>query len=507
MTCNFRSFIGLSILTISLLSCQTITGQESNSDFEKNADQFYKKAMESFPSVAGSIIAVVKNGEVVYTKGFGMANIAARQRMTAKTDFYIASSTKSFTALLASIYDHRGTIKLDVPLANYFPKVKFDPAIPIDKIKVRDLLTHTSGINNDGIGFRSAYSGDHNHDLLMALMDHCTPNEVGHGNYDYTNVGYNIYGLILQEHLGKSWQDGLQEEIFKPLGMQQTSAYISNAEKKNWPLALPYLGYSKERIEPVYLLKKDNTMQSAGGLISTGEDLAKWLQVQLGMGKFNGQQVFPAEVIKQTQSLLAKDNSRNDPFEGDGYGMGWQIGKYKGEKVVSHFGGFPGYATHVSFLPEKGHGVVVLVNDGFIGGPLMNLFATYAYDNLLGVELLDSLYNEQLNNYLQRFDQFSQRIAAGEVDRAKRTWQLSQPFPFYSGTYTNEIIGTIKIEGTEEALKVSLGNLHCFATPYTREESIRVELVPGSGEIMVFEIKDKKLKGINFDDVFFKKKK
>ena len=481
------------------------SAQNEINGFNIDADQFYKEAMERFPTIPGAIITVVDQGEVVYSKGLGYANLAQRGSMTENTNFYIASSTKSFTALLASLYDHKGLISLEAPLTEYFPNVNFAPAVKADQVKVRDLLTHTSGIQNSGIGFRVAYSGDHDHETLMRLMDKCEPNSVGLGKYQYTNVGYNIYGLILQEHLGKSWQQCLKEEIFTPLGMRQTSPYMSEVYENNWPLALPYLGYSASDIEPVYLLKKDNTMQSAGGLVTTGNDLATWLQVQLAQGKMNKKQIFPLSVMRETQKLLVKDDSRSDPFKGEGYGMGWHIGQYKGEKVVSHFGGFPGYATHVSFLPEKGIGVAVMINEGIIGTRLMSVFATYAYDYLLGDPNTQQTYKVTLDELSKRFEQLSKKITKNKEKRAKREWQLSQSFSNYNGLYTNDIYGTVKIEGNDKQLKVSMGNMHCNATPYVDEESIRIEMVPGYGEVLQFKIEAGKVRGFYYDEDYFSK--
>ena len=274
----------------------------------------------------------------------------------------------------------------------------------------------------------------------------------------------------------------------------------------NWPLALPYIGYASDNIEAVYLLKKDNTMQSAGGLITTGEDIGKWLQIQMSEGQLNGQQIFPKKLIQQSQKLLAKiEEPRNDPFEEKGYGMGWLINEYRGEKAVAHFGGFPGYFTHISFLPDQNIGVAVMVNEGIMGYRLMHLLATYTYDWWMDNGKIDEQYQESLAGMVKRFDNMSERIAEDRAKRAKREWQLKQPFGDYSGVYHNDIYGTIYIDGTDKAIKVRMGNMHCTATPFKRPETIRVELAPGSGDVIEFLYDGETLSGLKSDgDIFTK---
>ena len=272
-------------------------------------------------------------------------------------------------------------------------------------------------------------------------------------------------------------------------------------------MALPYVGYKDKQPEPVYLQKKDNTMQSAGGLITTGEDLATWLKVQINQGKLGKKQIFPQEIITQSQSLLAKDDSRGDPFEGAGYGLGWQVGKYRGEKVVSHFGGFPGYFSHVSFLPEKEIGVAVLINDGMLGYRLMNLFATYAYDWWLDVEGVNEDHAEREKAMAERFAQVSERIEKGQADRAKRTWKLSQPFPHYSGTFQHEAYGTVEVKGSEKGDQSAHGQPPLRSHPLHQTRNDPGRMVPGSGEVIEFQMQGKEVTGFATTETVFAKVK
>lgn len=497
------------VLAVSIYcSCSNeVRAQQSNTanSFAKAADQFYGESLQAFSSVPGFSIVVVKDQEIVYQNGFGYADLSKQLKATPQTNFYIASSTKSFTGLLASILDQEGVIKLDDPLTKYFPETNFASELEANKISIRDLFTHTSGLNNSPIGFRVAYSGEHDLDTRLKLMNHCVANKVGKGNFSYTNVGYNIYAIILEKVTGKNWKDWLEEKIFNPLGMNHTTGYISKAEKASWPMALPYLGRGKDNIQEVYLKKKDNTMQAAGGLITTGEDLAKWLKVQINNGSLDGKKIFPDHLIKANRSGIAKGSTPSQFFKGESYGMGWQIGQYEGEKVVWHFGGFPGFLTHISYMPEKKIGVAVMVNEGIAGNRLKDFYAAFAYNYLLGKENTEEQFNKMAAELSTQLKNVLTRITNDEAQRAKREWQLSMPLEKYTGTFKNEYYGTVEIKKMDKNLHVRLGNLHCIPTPYTQPETIRVELIPGTGEVILFEVANGIIKGFNYDGDFFEK--
>ena len=487
----------------SFLFCQMANKTKAN--FQKDATELIEYAFSEVGSIPGVSMSVVKDGKTVFEKGFGYANMETKLKMKENTSFYIASCTKAFTALLAAVLDKEGVISLDVSLASFFPKIKFDPALKADEIAVKSLLTHTSGLSNGPIGFRVAYSGEHTHEQLVQLLSASKPNKAGKGNYQYTNVGYNIYALIVQEVTGKSWQQLLQTKVFQPLGMKRTTAFMSKADKGNWPMALPYIGLDRDQYQAVYLLKKDNTMQSAGGLITTAADLGRWVNMQIQLGKVNGKQVFPKEIIQAAQTPLAACDEKRGVFEAEGYGYGWLVGAFQEQKAVWHSGGFPGYLSVMSFLPEKKIGVNVLINEPSAGFRLMYLLAAFSYDWWLSEKDVLPQYKDEVKAMATQIHKRQKRVAEHRKELAERTWQLTHSFSHYSGTYKNDHYGTITIKGEKDQLAVAMGNMHCVATPYTKANTARVELVPGSGEILRFEMEGDKIIGLISDGDLFKK--
>ncbi len=490
-------------VTLIVIMTSSVMAQSSSTKFKKEAPRYYSQVLEELPSVPGFSIAVINGDQTVFAEGFGKADLEKGMQTTPSTNYYIASSTKPFTALLAALLDKKGIISLDDPLIKYFPETKFDPAIKADRIKIRDLLNHTSGIFNEGISFRAAYSGEHDLATMVKLMKFCRPNKAGLGNYQYSNVGYNIYSIIVDQVTGRKWQDWLAKEVFQPAGMLQTSAYMSQVQEQNWPMAKAYAGLGVDEIKPVYLMKKDNTMQAAGGLVTTANDLAKWLKIQVQGGRLGNKQIFPNSIIEKSQQATVRITDREFPYNGEGYGEGWEIGTFKDQKVIYHFGGFPGFFTHVSFMPEKKLGVAVMVNDAGAGYHLMHLLANYAYDSLLETEGTQEYYQQQLAELSERLEKRQEAWKKGLAKRAERKWQLSHSFAAYSGTFYSEELGTCRIIGDDKEIKVTMGNMHCVATPYVKPETIRVELSPGSGEVIEFVWENEKLTGIRNSGNFF----
>ena len=486
---------------------QAYVQQDSVSSFEQVADTYIAETLEAIEEVHSLSIVVVRGDEIVYTRSFGMADPETGLKSTPETNYYIASSTKSFTALATTLLAEQGLIDLDAPITHYLTEVSFDTALHADQIRIRDLLTHTSGLANDPIAIRSAYSGEHTPAVLRQLLSASKPNRAGYGNFAYTNVGYNILSLILEQVTHKPWQILLDELVFEPLGMHQTSAYISEAVDKHWPMAAPYYGLGWTGIERVSLQKQDRTMHAAGGTISTAQDIAQWLKVQINEGRLDGRQVFPVSIIQETQRKQAEADQNFYRFHRHGYGLGWYVSDYDDEVMIHHFGGFPGFRAHVSFLPEHDLGVAVLVNDssrpGFI---LADMMATFAYDWWLGKDQVIEQYVGQRTTFLEQLEQGKARLAAGRAEMAKRTWQLTEPLESYTGTYYSPAFGTVYVYIDHSGvLAVRNGYMFAVSTPYTKPNTIRVEMVPYSGDVMAFKVENGQVDELVFNGNTFKR--
>ena len=495
------------ILAISCFLLVNAQDESTIKQFAAKYDAYIKQLTEKIPEIPAIAVVVIKNDKPVFLKAYGVADKETGTKADINTLFYIASSTKSFTALAAALLDKEGKIKLDDPVKKYSKGIDFRNSIP-DKITVQNLLTHTSGLQNDPLTFRLAYSGEvDTKDINRVFGEATVYVDSNYNKYYYDNLGYNIYGILLKQSLEKKWQDVLQEKIFTPMKMEHTTAYVSKAIDNKWNIAYPYMYTADKGVTRTWLEKKDNNMQSAGGLFASITDIGTWLNMNMNQGKLNGKQIFPADIIRKCQTGYTKTQRESAPFTGDGeYGLGWQIGKYKNEKVIYHHGGFPGYRSHISFLPDKKIAVAVLINDGTIGGRSGHLLATYAYDWWLQAGNIDESYERQLQDLSTMFDNGKKTIEAGFAERARRTSQLSLPLESYTGKFRSSDFGTMEIFLMDNSLAARLGNMQTVSTPFTEKEAVRVELIPGTGQVLRFrKSNDNKIESVALDGVEFMK--
>jgi len=510
-----KKAIVLSLVALLLSSVVVFAQTESRpseKDFIANYDAQVRKTLLAFPDLPGMAIVVVKDDRPIFLRAYGVADKEAGITSNTNTLYYIASSTKSFMALAAAMLDKEGKIKFSDPITKYTPGVRFKNDIP-EKIKVRDLLTHTSGLRNGPLVNRLAFTGQiDQREIDHVFAEGTTFNEASFGKYNYTNLGYNIYGLMLHYQLSKKWQDLLEERIFGPAGLKHTTAYVSKARAKKLQIAAPYVidtdASNAGKMVRSQLEKTDTNMQSAGGIFMSISDLGRWLNLNMNGGKLDGKQIVPEALIRSAQTGYTASTRNEPPFSGDGeYGLGWQIGKYRNDKVIYHHGGYPGYRSHVSFLPDKRIAVGILVNNDNLGGRLADMLAAYAYDWWLQTENFEADYAKQLQQTVAGYENIRQGIAAEAAKRAKREWQLTKPFSDYAGKYVNDLQGTIEISAKNKSLVVRMGNLNTIATPFTQKDAIRVVLQPGgNGEVMVFG-KDSadRVTSLNFAGVTFAK--
>ncbi|MBL4623574.1 MAG: serine hydrolase, partial [Flavobacteriales bacterium] len=341
----------IAILFIGLVFC-ACQGQEPEKNdvtdtvFKDKMDVFIGRVMDSLNIKFGIGMAVVKGENIVYEGYYGMANYEKNILVTPETNFYIASSTKSFTALAMLMLEAKGVLDLDASLASYFPEGKFKSELNADKVNLRDLLYHTSGLENNNITFSKAYTGIYTlESLAQNLIDYTIPNtRAAYGEFKYSNLGYNIIEIILERELGKSWKQVVKEEVLDPLGMTKTSGNISDIIKLNWLGAESYTDINLNgNLQRVSLKKRDRIMHAAGGLISTPRDMAKFLIAELNDGKLEGKQVFPKGMIPFSQEPHAKQERKFLGLKRFGYGYGWNIATTPlGDTLVHHYGGFPG---------------------------------------------------------------------------------------------------------------------------------------------------------------------
>lgn len=419
---------------------------------------FVEQTLHAVPVLPSIAIAAVKDGKVVYLR-------------EPDTPYYIGSTTKAYTGLACAILAQRGTLDLDAPVSKYLPELKLANAPTL-----RAFLTHTSGIENDPIVFRTAFTGEHTPAQLVALLDASKPAKPG---FQYDNLGYVVASLVLERVTGKPWQDALDELVFQPLGMRHTTARMSKAGR----LPTGYILDRKGELAPVTIAKNDRMMHAAGGIVTTAADLARWLEANASNGRVGGKQRLPAAAFEEAHRLqVPTDSVKRGDFKSRGYGFGWYQGDDAGESVLFHGGGYPGWHSLFSFMPQRGLAVGVMTNTSSpLGAAVADSIAGGIYDRLMG-KPTDG-----------RVDALKEQVARGKTmfladveKRAQRAWTLKHDRAAYAGRYDNPLYGSVSIAQRGDKLYASLANLQSVLEPFPEPESARVELVPDSGEVLFF---------------------
>jgi CubicO group peptidase (beta-lactamase class C family) len=345
-------------------------------------DRTVAAAMQAF-QVPGVAVGIVKDGKLVFAKGYGAREVGKPGRIDAETLFQIGSNTKAFTAAALAILVDEGKLRWDDKVIDYLPDFRlYDPYVTRE-FTIRDLLTHHSGL---GLG-----AGD----LMFFPPTDMTRTEIIHGlrylkpassfrsKYDYDNLLYMVAGQIIPQVAGKSWEDFVRERILVPLHMTSCVASLGRVTDRT-NVAAPHVVINGS-IRAVTPLNMD-TIGPAGTINCNISGMAEWLKTQLAEGRTpSGQQLFSAERSKEMWSLVTPipiepllSSMYDSHFSG--YGLGWFLSDAHGYERIYHEGGVLGTVTWVSMIPAMHLGVLVFTNQEndaaieSIGGQILDAY-------------------------------------------------------------------------------------------------------------------------------------
>ena len=311
-------------------------------------DLFIREKMKS-KNIPGLSLAIVRDGKIILAKGYGMANLELSVLATEKTNYLIASITKTFTAVATMMLVEEGKISLDDSISKHLS----DLPTAWNPVTIRQLLNHTSGINDYvshpkppcAVGkSESDYAAP---DVLKEVA--CLPMDFAPGErWSYNNTGYHLLGMLIEKVSGKTYEQFLRERIFVPLGMSETRL-INYTEL----VANRANGYSWRNGAYRNARQMNPVVEFAtGGLISTVLDMAKW------DAALNGERLLKRTTFKEMWKNAKLNNGNVVPS----YGLGFGLTPFRGRKRVGHTGGIPGFATALQHFLDEKITVIVLTN-------------------------------------------------------------------------------------------------------------------------------------------------
>lgn len=375
----------------------------------QSIDEYVNKqlAARRIPAIS---VAVVRNGQVMVAKGYGVANVELGTPATENTVFQLASLTKQFTATAIMLLVEDGKLGLDDKLSSRVPEL---PAA-WSGVTIRQLLNHTSGIKNltDVKDFDKTIQQDLTQAEVLHLVADAPLDFPSGTKFSYSNTGYILLGMVIEKVSGKSYGDFMRERIFQPLGMTATRFNNRNDVVKN--RAAGYL-WEGETMRNANFVSPSQAF-SAGALVSTAADMARW-DIALGGEKLLGRKVLDSMF---TPGKLADGSATK-------YGFGWGVDERKGHRMISHGGAIDGFSTYITRLVNDKLTVIVLCN---LDGPHAQRIAQGIVEIYLP-DLADPVavaINDTAPEITAKLKAFLIRAAAGEFDRGDFT-------PEAQGTY------------------------------------------------------------------------
>jgi D-alanyl-D-alanine carboxypeptidase len=407
---NWSHLITLSAILFSLSSQNVYANEPAFSCEQAKVEAFAPNEIDAYVQrrmqrdhIPGVSVAILREGKVIHCKGYGMANVELLSAATGSSVYQIASLTKAFTATAIMLFVEDGKLSIDVRVTKYLP----DLPTSWQNVTVRQLLGHTSGIKNltNLSGFAETVRKDFTpRELVDMVAKEPLDFEPGE-NWNYSNTGYIVLGMLIEKLSGKSYGLFMDERIFKPLGMTNTRANDLHAV-----IAGRVQGYTWDgKVLRIGEYHSPTQPYAAGMLVSTVADLAKW---DLSL---DGGTLLKRPILEQMWAPV-----RIGIGNGPGYGLGWEIKEINGHRSIGHGGGIPGFSTCFTRYGDDHLTVIVLTNSNY--GNVESLARGIAARIIpaLGsgverpIEDTDAATTERLKAMIQK-------LATGEVDPANFT--------------------------------------------------------------------------------------
>lgn len=366
----------IALTLIALVSPARAQGQTAVSSWEKDLDSLIEKGMDEY-HVPGLAVGIVLNGNLIYARGFGHATLGAPSAVTPDTLFHMASVTKPFVATAIMQLVEQGKIALDDPVTKHLPYFRLDdPRYRL--ITIRQLLNHTSGMPDvkdyewnkpqDDEGALERY--------VRGLKGEKLLWDPG-SRFAYSNIGFEILGDVIAKVSGMSFEDDVERQILRPVGMSSSTLRLKQADTKrlaNGYTNDPSASQGASALVPVAAYPYNRPHNPSSGLLSSVNDMARWAIVNLNRGELDGKRILKSS----TYDLMWKPSAevefcRGGPCRkpGSSVGFSWFLEEKNGLFIVSHGGGDDGFISAFVLVPSRKFAFVMMTNSDSAGIPLL----------------------------------------------------------------------------------------------------------------------------------------
>lgn len=362
----------------------------------RQIDSLVKKTLTTF-DVPGIAVAIVKDGKVIHSQGYGVRSLNTKEPVTDQTFYGIASNSKAFTCAGLAMLVDEGKLRWDDKVVDLIPDFKMYNPYVTQEFTVRDLLVHRSGL---GLGAGDLMIWPDSTTVTKSELIHnlryLKPVSAFRTKFDYDNLLYVVAGEVLAKVSGMSWEDFIEQKIMRPLGMTESAADYSRLKDP------------KNSIDPhapvngkITVIGKNftNIANAAGGIWSNVAEMSKWAIMQLNDGKYGDaldKKIFTVAAHREMwtpQTILGGSSPYNTHF--NSYGLGWFLSDVNGYLQASHTGGLGGIVTQVTLIPELKLGIIVLTNQE--SGAAFTAITNSIKDGYFGIKGKDRIQQYRAN--------------------------------------------------------------------------------------------------------------
>lgn len=443
----------ISFLFLSTLFFNGLSQSKPQSKQVREFDAYVENARKQWNAV-GLAVAVVKNNEVIFEKGYGLKELNTSNAVDVNTLFSCGSTTKAMIAACMGILVDQGKISWNDPVHKYLPEFQLYDSYVTRELTIRDLFIHNSGVGNTD--FLWAWMNISSEEILnrMRLVK---PSYSFRNGFIYQNIFYLAAGEVIEKISGQSWDQFINENIFSPLGMKDAVPLLRDIKNDNKTKPHIMVDGKMSVIEDL----SADAIGPAGSVWASIHDIAKWTMCMLDSGKYPGGRLVKPETwveMTKVQTIVPASEfyptARLTKPNWTTYGLGWFQHDYKGRKLNFHTGSLPGSIAIHGQLPEENIAVYVFGNTDHVEVRHAIMYKAFDHFALGGTTDWSTEFLKLYTDLGANAEKAQNAFQENRVKDTKPTLGIEK----YAGTYHDDLYGKVEVVHQGNVLAISINN-------------------------------------------------